>query len=189
MKWVNKQDAFGLPVGVTLKGKSKFRTLRGGIITLCLKAYIIYLFISKIIPVLLNQIETVSTEVVFNDVSSTEFDPFSTSDFKLAIGTTQPVDPRIAKFSMEYVEEVYSEDTGKVSRKITNIPLGPCAEDSIFHSGVRRISMVCFGDLDPSVRTLTGDFMSKQLKYMKLSFRNCVEPASNASDTQKYCAS
>ena len=49
--------------------------------------------------------------------------------------------------------------------------------------------MMCYGDLDPKLRTLTGDFMSKKLTYMKLSLRRCVEPA-NAPDTleTKYCA-
>lgn len=41
MKWVTKQDKFGLPIGVTLKGKTNFKTLRGGTLTLCLKVYII----------------------------------------------------------------------------------------------------------------------------------------------------
>jgi hypothetical protein len=59
MKWITKQDAFGIPIGVTLKGKTKFNTQRGGILTLCLKVYIIYLFVSKLIPCVLLQIETV----------------------------------------------------------------------------------------------------------------------------------
>ena len=46
--------------------------------------------------------------------------------------------------------------------------------------------MMCYGDLDPKLRTLTGDFMSKKLTYMKLSLRRCVEPAS--ATEPKYCA-
>ena len=46
--------------------------------------------------------------------------------------------------------------------------------------------MMCYGDLDPKLRTLTGDFMSKKLTYMKLSLRRCVEPAS--APEPKYCA-
>ena len=110
MKWVNDQDSFGKPVGVTLKGKNKFKTLRGGILTLCLKAYIYYLFVTKMIPCLLNEIETASTETIFNDASSNEFDPFTT-DFKLALGTTATLDPSIGTFAMSYVEEVYSPVT------------------------------------------------------------------------------
>ena len=107
MKWITKQDAFGIPIGVTLKGKTKFKTQRGGILTLCLKVYIIYLFVSKLIPCVLLQIETAQTEYAFNNVSSSQFDPFST-DFKLSIGNTKPVDPRIATYKMQYVEETYS---------------------------------------------------------------------------------
>jgi hypothetical protein len=59
-----------MPVAVTLKGKSKFKTLRGGVISLCLKAYIYYLFVTKLIPCVLKEIETASTETIFNDASS-----------------------------------------------------------------------------------------------------------------------
>ena len=49
--------------------------------------------------------------------------------------------------------------------------------------------MMCYGDINPKLRTLTGDFMTKKLKYIKLSLRRCVEPASAQSTSKKYCAS
>ena len=49
--------------------------------------------------------------------------------------------------------------------------------------------MMCYGDLDPKLRTLTGDFMSKKLTYMKLSLRRCVEPAKTPDTLNTtYCA-
>ena len=49
--------------------------------------------------------------------------------------------------------------------------------------------MMCYGDLDPKLRTLTGDFMSKKLTYMKLSLQRCIEPASTPYTLNtKYCA-
>jgi len=49
--------------------------------------------------------------------------------------------------------------------------------------------MMCYGDLNPKLRTLTGDFMSKKLTYIKLSLRRCVEPANTLGNSKKYCAS
>ncbi len=75
---------------------------------------------------------------MFSDVSNHSFDPFTTTDFELSIGMTKPMDPRIATYVMQYVEEIYPEDTTKaVIRKTIDIPLKACEKNSPFQQGVR----------------------------------------------------
>jgi len=37
--FIKRLDAYGVPVGLTIKGESEYKTFYGGIISLCLKIY------------------------------------------------------------------------------------------------------------------------------------------------------
>jgi len=43
--FIKSKDSFGVPVGLTIKGESEFKTLYGGILSLCLKIYFVYLLV------------------------------------------------------------------------------------------------------------------------------------------------
>ena len=42
LKWIRSNDQFGKEVGLTLQGKDKYLTIRGGFITLFYLAYLAY---------------------------------------------------------------------------------------------------------------------------------------------------
>jgi len=37
--YIKSKDAYGVPIGLTIKGESEYKTFYGGIISLCLQIY------------------------------------------------------------------------------------------------------------------------------------------------------
>lgn len=51
LEWIAGQDAYGHPIGLRIGGEDTYKTVRGGIVTLLFNIYILYLFITYMIPV------------------------------------------------------------------------------------------------------------------------------------------
>jgi len=51
MHWLKAYDKFGQPVGLTINGDSEFKTIYGGVASLALGIYIIWIVVISFIPV------------------------------------------------------------------------------------------------------------------------------------------
>jgi hypothetical protein len=52
LAWLKSYDKFGQPVGLTINGDSEFKTQAGGVASLALAIYMIWILIFSLTPVL-----------------------------------------------------------------------------------------------------------------------------------------
>jgi hypothetical protein len=57
LDFITSRDFFGKPISLTYKGEDKFRTLRGGIMSILVCIGILYYTVDSFVPVFNNKIE------------------------------------------------------------------------------------------------------------------------------------
>ena len=70
-----------------------------------------YYFLLYFLPVAYNGVETSQDQVMYYDVASGEYDPFSNYGFNFAFGMNSPLDPTIGVFQLEYLAQTWNNDT------------------------------------------------------------------------------
>jgi len=89
---------FGKNVTLTYKGDEKFRTLRGGLISIMYITGILYYTIDAFVPVFYKQIESYYQYENYINRATTSFSPYN-GNFTFALGLQENLDPSIATFS------------------------------------------------------------------------------------------